>query len=404
MGAGHGRRRAPRRRAASRTRSASSAASGSATSPRSPVRGAGGECAIADACGSLCRPLHARPARSASVKAMDRASTSSGDLVLGAESRARGGPAGGLRRRHRPQRHPHRRPAARAQPQPGDDPGRGPLSHRPRRLPRPARRRGLAGALPAAAARLLVEGLSDAADARAVPRSSSASASTPRSPASNRGSPTIHEDACRRLFYELLEFRTGPGRMVRGIVEQSCDTVAQAPTLVRAVPAKARFVHVVRDGRDASASRVAQTRGLIRPRTREAGIELVGGADHPRSRPAPTRSPPERLLTVSLDELLLADSAQRPAAAASLLRHQGEQQGPLLPPRADESRPRPTSSAGARASRSVARNGSTAVYEEALERLEAAGRPLGAAAAPDPGALARRRAAPLPYVYDPAPR
>ena len=48
--------------------------------------------------------------------------------------------------------------------------------------------------------------------------------------------------------------------------------IAQAPTLVRLFP-EARFVHVVRDGRDASASRVSQTRGLVYPRNRRQGLE-----------------------------------------------------------------------------------------------------------------------------------
>ena len=57
-----------------------------------------------------------------------------------------------------------------------------------------------------------------------------------------------------------------------GIVEQSCDVVAQAPTLARLFP-EARFVHVARDGRDASASRVSQRRWLVYPRTRKQGLE-----------------------------------------------------------------------------------------------------------------------------------
>ena len=99
------------------------------------------------------------------------------------------------------------------------------------------------------------------------------------------------------------------------IVEQSTDNVAMAPTLVRLFP-EARFIHVVRDGRDASASRVAQTRGLVRPRTRVQGIEwweariraIEAGAD---------AVPPARLLTVSLDELLLHVSAPAPRCGRS---------------------------------------------------------------------------------------
>ena len=82
--------------------------------------------------------------------------------------------------------------------------------------------------------------------------------------------------------------------------------MAQAATLVRLFP-EAKFVHVVRDGRDASASRVAQTRGLVYPRTRrqgldwwEARIRMIDAG----SRAIPT----ERLLTISLDELLLLGS------------------------------------------------------------------------------------------------
>src|SRR3954447_20050950 len=116
------------------------------------------------------------------------------------------------------------------------------------------------------------------------------------------------EGACRRLFYDLLWFRTsvadpvGAGPL--GLVEQSTDTIAAAPTLVRLFP-EAKFIHVVRDGRDASASRVAQTRGLIRPRTRRQGLEWweerIRGIDAGEEAIAP-----DRLLTVSLDELLLA--------------------------------------------------------------------------------------------------
>lgn len=116
------------------------------------------------------------------------------------------------------------------------------------------------------------------------------------------------ESACRRLFFDLLWFRTEEETSVRGLIEQSCDTVAQAPTLLPLFT-RARFIHVVRDGRDASASRVAQTRGLIKPRTRAEGLEwwerrmarLEAGA---------AAIPAERLLTVSLDELLLTGGGE----------------------------------------------------------------------------------------------
>ena len=121
------------------------------------------------------------------------------------------------------------------------------------------------------------------------------------------------EDACRQLFYDLLWFRASGTELGRagslGLVEQSTDTIAAAPTLVRLFP-EAKFIHVVRDGRDASASRVAQTRGLIRPRTRTQGLawweERIRRIDAGQEAIAP-----DRQLTVSLDELLLVPT--RPA-------------------------------------------------------------------------------------------
>ena len=109
--------------------------------------------------------------------------------------------------------------------------------------------------------------------------------------------------ACRQLFFDLLAFRAEEEDEARGIIEQSCDSVAQAPTLVKIFP-DARFIHVVRDGRDASASRVEQTRGLVEPRTRIGGISWWLERMQAIERGAEA-IPPERLLTMSLDELLL---------------------------------------------------------------------------------------------------
>ena len=109
------------------------------------------------------------------------------------------------------------------------------------------------------------------------------------------------ELACRDLFWDLLWPTEADGE-VSGIVEQSCDTIAQAPVL-RRLFLDAAFVHVVRDGRDASASRVSQTKGLIYPRTRAQGIdwwerrlrEMDAGAQALAG---------DRLTEISLDELL----------------------------------------------------------------------------------------------------
>jgi hypothetical protein len=110
------------------------------------------------------------------------------------------------------------------------------------------------------------------------------------------------EGACRELFYELLGVRLERAQ-ADSLVEQSCDTVAQGETLGRLFP-EAKFIHVVRDGRDASASRVGQTRGLVYPRTRRQGLEWW--EERLRSVDAGARAiPRDRLMTVSLDELLL---------------------------------------------------------------------------------------------------
>jgi hypothetical protein len=118
------------------------------------------------------------------------------------------------------------------------------------------------------------------------------------------------EGACRDLFYDLLSVRLERAAAPT-LVEQSCDTIAQGPTLSRLFP-DARFIHVVRDGRDASASRVSQTHGLIYPRTRRQGLEWW--EERIRSIDAGERAiAGERLLTVSLDEfLLLGQRAVRP--------------------------------------------------------------------------------------------
>jgi hypothetical protein len=69
---------------------------------------------------------------------------------------------------------------------------------------------------------------------------------------------------------------------------------------------------VVRDGRDASASRVSQTHGLVYPRTRRQGLDWW--EERIRAIDTGARAiPDDRLLTVSLDEfLMLGRRALRP--------------------------------------------------------------------------------------------
>lgn len=106
------------------------------------------------------------------------------------------------------------------------------------------------------------------------------------------------EGACRELFWSLL----GPlaeeaGKP--GLAEMSCANTVAAPALARIFP-QARFVHVVRDGRDASASRVRQGRGILAPRTRVEGIHWWERRVR-RIEEALAAVPEERVLTLSLD-------------------------------------------------------------------------------------------------------
>ncbi len=219
-----------------------------------------------------------------------------------------------------------------------------------------------------------------------------------------------HEDleaACRQLFYDLLWFRVGAGvregeENPRGeaLVEQSTDNVAAAPTLARLFP-EARFIHVVRDGRDASASRVAQTRGLVRPRTRVQGIawweERIAAIEHGADAVGDGR-----MLTVSLDELVRLQRAR--AGLRPLFRFLGVPvtkrtrryfSNRMTTDQANKERWREGISAG-RAER-VDR-----LYREALERLDAA----GARSAPLLSHSLQRSdddLNPLVYVYDRGP-
>lgn len=113
--------------------------------------------------------------------------------------------------------------------------------------------------------------------------------------------PDAPDAACRQLFLDLL-WPEAMERGASGLIEQSCDTIAQAETLLRLFP-EAKFVHVVRDGRDASASRVSQSRRRVYPRTRNQGIDwfekrIRGIEDGARL------IPEERLMQVSLEDIL----------------------------------------------------------------------------------------------------
>ncbi len=124
--------------------------------------------------------------------------------------------------------------------------------------------------------------------------------------------------ACRALFIDLLwPMADADGKP--GLVEMSSHNIRQAPTLRRLFP-EARFVHTVRDGRDAASSVATKTWGPDNvidgidwwaDRLRRIDVGVRGeedGADY--------SLPAERLHVVVLDDLVHVD---REAAYASLL-------------------------------------------------------------------------------------
>jgi len=113
--------------------------------------------------------------------------------------------------------------------------------------------------------------------------------------------PDAPDAACRQLFLDLLWPHAADDGS-SGLVEQSCDSIAQAETLMRLFP-ESKFVHVVRDGRDASASRVSQSRGRVYPRTRKQGIDWFEKRIR-RIDEGARQIPDVRLMQVSLEELL----------------------------------------------------------------------------------------------------
>lgn len=113
--------------------------------------------------------------------------------------------------------------------------------------------------------------------------------------------PAEPDDACRELFFALLApIAEREGKP--GLIEQSCDTVAQAPTLLRLFP-DAHLIHVVRDGRDAAASRIDQANLLARPRTMRQGLDWWEGRMR-RIDESLRQVPGDSYLAISLDELI----------------------------------------------------------------------------------------------------
>jgi len=205
------------------------------------------------------------------------------------------------------------------------------------------------------------------------------------------------EAACRQLFLDLLWFRA-ERKGAWGIVEQSTDVVAQGAVLARLFP-EARFIHVVRDGRDASASRVAQTRRILYPRTRRQGIDWWEQRMR-RIAIGIEVIPPAPLLEVSIDELVATRGPQALAPLADFVginrgyRFRRFYKARITAERANQGRWR--NGLSERLAAEIDRR-----YAGVLERLEAAGltsapllrRSLERSRAADPQSVP-----PMPYV------
>lgn len=117
----------------------------------------------------------------------------------------------------------------------------------------------------------------------------------------HRGSKQDPRAAAERFVHRLLDpiaIRQG----AQGWIEMTPSTIKASPTLATLLP-DARFVHVVRDGRDVACSVVPRRWG-------PADIDTALGwwaASLDKACTAAARIPPERVLTVRMESLLVTD-------------------------------------------------------------------------------------------------
>jgi hypothetical protein len=106
---------------------------------------------------------------------------------------------------------------------------------------------------------------------------------------------------CRNLFLELFR-PLADEENKPGLIEMSSDTVLAGPTLLRVFP-ESKFIHTVRDGRDAGSSKVEKRS------KREHPTDVISGIDWWEKRiraidDSTKQVPPDKLLTISLDDLV----------------------------------------------------------------------------------------------------
>ncbi len=136
--------------------------------------------------------------------------------------------------------------------------------------------------------------------------------------------PADLELACRNLFLDLL-WPTATAEGKPGLIEMSCFTIAEAPTLRRLFP-DAKFIHTVRDGRDAGSSKVAKRQKRSHPRDGSEGIRWWEGRLR-RIESGLSQLPDDTVLTISLDELV---AGNREAVYAEILTYLGIEDEPAM--------------------------------------------------------------------------
>lgn len=133
------------------------------------------------------------------------------------------------------------------------------------------------------------------------------------------------ELACRNLFLDLLwPLTKEQGKP--GLIEMSCFTIAESPTLQRLFP-DAKFVHTVRDGRDAGSSKVSKRQKRSHPRDGFEGLRWWEGRLRNIERGVSELPDRSRLLAISLDELVAGD---REAVLRQILDFTGLEEEPEM--------------------------------------------------------------------------
>jgi hypothetical protein len=127
--------------------------------------------------------------------------------------------------------------------------------------------------------------------------------------------------AARNLFLDLL-WPIAVAEGSPGLIEMSCFTIAEGPTLLRLFP-EAKLIHTVRDGRDAGSSKVSKRQKRSHPRDGSEGIRWWEGRLR-KIENGVRELPDGKLLTISFDELVAGDREREYGRLLAFLELQDE--------------------------------------------------------------------------------